>query len=203
MKSRYIIIGLIVGVVTVVAIYMFTNGVSSDDYQTIPKPRGYMRNDLPISNYTKVKNMPICFEINEIANDTLPVVIGEGDNGTKWLDIVYPQFNATIHCSYIKVNAKTLYYHLDNRIDRVMMNANFQKPKLIDLVSVEDDKIKSTIFINKYGGLTPIEFIATDSVSFMLSGTLAIYGEVNVDSISPIIDYLECDIEHLLKTICH
>lgn len=205
MKSKRGIILLIGCVAAALAsiLVLKCEGVERE-YQPIPKPHGYMRVDLPMADYYLVGKLPVNFELNALAKDTIPV--GAVGSDAKWLDIVYPQFNATIHCSYIGVDASSFYYRLDNRIERVMMNANFQPPEMVDVVSIADSRVKSTLFINRLGGVTPVEFIATDSVSFLLSGTLAIYnnGEVESDSITPMIKYIESDIVHLLKTIkCH
>lgn len=172
----------------------------SANYQPVPKPNGYMRVDIPAAEYAVAEDFPINLEVNKFANDTLP--LGGDEQGVEWLDIDYPQLKATIHCSYLMVDSVNFYYHLDNRIERIMMNANFHKPRLVDMVSERDSVIKSTMFINNFGGLTPIEFIATDSVAFILSGTLAMYGgEVNKDSIAPVVDYIHEDIKHLLNNL--
>ncbi|MFI3239704.1 MAG: hypothetical protein R3Y22_03855 [Bacteroidales bacterium] len=197
MKPKIIII-LVVLVAIILTILSVRGCGATEHYEPIPKPRGYMRIDLPIANYATVNNLPVSFEVNDLAN------VDRVKKG-EWLDIVYPQFNATIHCSYVKVDEESFYYHLDNRIERVMMNTNFQKPTMVDMISESDSEVKSTLFINQSGVITPVEFIATDSVSFILSGTLAMYGDkVEHDSIAPIINYIEGDITQLLKTIkCH
>jgi gliding motility-associated lipoprotein GldD len=163
-----------------------------------PKPRGYFRITLPEKQYTETDStLPYTFEYPEYAK----VIPDKGYNqGSYWINLVFPRFNAQIHLSYKSINNNLYQILEDNR-------------ELAFKHSVKADAIKERLFQspekNVYGILyeirgntaSPIQFFATDSTQHFLRGSLYFNTTPNKDSIAPVLDFIKTDIEHLMETI--
>lgn len=169
-----------------------------------PKPRGYFRIDFPEKEYhTLAKNFPYQFDVAEyskIQKDT------RNPDNPYWINIVVPANDAELHLSY---------YHLDD-------NSKNDKNQLAEFIeesrslaykhSIKASSIEERIFMNPgrevYGTIydiagnaaSPMQFYLTDSTNHFLRGALYIRATPNIDSLKPVIDFLETDIIRLIET---
>ena len=169
-----------------------------------PKPRGYFRIDFPEKNYHEIGNtFPYQFEIPEYAE-----VSPDSRNKDKpdWINITVPANKAEVHISY---------YPLNSKMDNVEMELSKIMEETRDLAykhSIKADAIQEQVFINKandvYGivykiegnAASPMQFFLTDSTTHFLRGALYIKDVPNIDSLKPVIDFLEPDVVHLIET---
>ncbi len=172
--------------------------LSSCDGNYVPKPRGYFRIDLPQKNYISFDtNFPYKFEYpdyTEIHPDK------HSPNEPYWINLVFPEFQGTLHISYKQVNNNLVDYLEDSRTMVV---------KLIPKASsIEDELIlnrESNVFglkynINGIGAASPFQFFVTDSVNHFLRGALYFNIIPNNDSLAPVIDFIKEDIDHMIET---
>lgn len=169
-----------------------------------PKPRAYFRIDFPEKQYHPLKNdFPYQFEIpvySKIEKDPY--------NSDKpfWINISVPANRAEIHISY---------YDLDNKTELTRGRLNEFLEETHELAykhSIKADAIQEQVFMNpdkKVYGLiyritgnaaSPLQFFLTDSTTHFLRGALYISEVPNIDSLQPVIDFLEPDIVHLIET---
>lgn len=164
-----------------------------------PKPRGYFRIKLPVQSYQSlnVKEFPYNFELSKYAKPVIP-----GPRPEKyWLNIYYPYFNAQIHLSYKKIDS-----NLDTLLNDVysMMNKHIPKANAINEQMYVDNKNK--VFGMAYAikgseAASPFQFYMTDSTNHFIRGALYFNFSPNNDSLKPVIQYLESDIQHLIETL--
>ncbi|MFA8299014.1 MAG: gliding motility lipoprotein GldD [Hyphomicrobiales bacterium] len=173
--------------------------VTACDNNYTPKPRGYFRINLPEHEYAKFDtNYPFSFEYSKYS------VIepdNEGDAERYWINIVYPNLRSKIHISYKKVD-NNLYNYLEDAYQ--MVNKHMQKASGIsDSLFVDKDRevYGITYRIDGIGAASPYQFVLTDSTSNFLRGALYFYVRPNNDSLAPVIDYIEKDIEHMINTL--
>lgn len=188
MKKNRIIKGFAIPII----VLMFL-GCGGD---AIPKPKGYIRFDLPDHTYKIINDdCPYSFEVGTYAS-----VINRDKSETCWKNIYVKPCRATIHLSYKKI---------DDNLGVLIEDAH----ELVYGHTVKADAITEQVFLNPdrkvYGVLydikgdaaSNIQFIATDSINHFLRGALYFRATPNHDSLAPLVRFMRKDIEHLIETI--
>lgn len=165
--------------------------------ENTPRPIGYNRIELPTYSYQNFSNQ--YFSFNRSTFSIVDTVHSE-DQTSKWFNIVYPDYNAKIYCSYTRINNQRLKQYLEDSYRFAYSHA------------VKADDINQDLYLNPerktYGILysiggdvaTPVQFFLTDSVSNFFRGSLYFDTQVNGDSISPVIEFIKTDIINLIET---
>ena len=124
----------------------------------------------------------------------------EKENAT-WIDINYPDYNATIHATYTPVDNTTLNATLANRSERIALDLG---DTTFENISINNpDGTSANIYATRNNMVTPLMFLATDHKSWILSGAVAFDGTstINYDSVSPIVNTLQRDLIHSLQNL--
>jgi gliding motility-associated lipoprotein GldD len=164
-----------------------------------PKPRGYFRIELPARNYVESDSvLPYLFEYPSYANITSdPQSPGE----KYWINVNYPQFNATLHLSYRYVS-NNLFTYLEDAY--TLVSKHIPKADAITDSVIYDPSRQVyglTYRIEGSGAASPYQFFVTDSTSHFLRGALYFNTTPNNDSLDPVIRFLVGDIKHLINTV--
>ncbi|MDZ4714960.1 MAG: gliding motility lipoprotein GldD [Cytophagales bacterium] len=170
----------------------------SRDYQ--PKPKGYNRLVLPESSYLQSPDtLPYRFYYSRHARllkDTSWI------RDKHWVEIYYPDFQATIHITYKKVNKspKLLREYLQ---DAYVLTAKHQiKAYAIDETIVKTPSGKTAVIAELQGEVpSQFQFTLTDSVEHFLRGAVYFNVRVQNDSLQPAIDFVKKDAMHLINTV--
>ena len=165
----------------------------------IPKPRGYFRIQMPQKSYQAFDStFPYGFEYPGYALITPDPYAPEEPY---WININYPDFKGQLHISYKVVNDTNLMDYLED--SRKFVLKHMPKASAInDSLIYDMDRNLYGIFyeIRGIGAASPFQFFVTDSTDHFVRGALYFNVKPNNDSLSPVIDYLKKDIEHLLQT---
>lgn len=169
-----------------------------------PKPRGFFRITFPEKKYHPLKSgFPYQFEIPDYAKikkDT------RNPDQPFWINVTVPASKAEIHISYydLKTNSITNPLKLAQFIE--------ESRRLAYQHSIKADAIEEQIFMNPvrnvFGTIykiegnaaSPMQFFLTDSTSHFLRGAFYIREVPNIDSLKPIIDFIEPDVIRLIET---
>lgn len=169
-----------------------------------PKPRQFFRIDFPEKTYHPLKNgFPYQFDIPDYSK-----IIHDVDNPDQpnWINISVPANKAEIHISY---------YDLSNQksSNRVLLNKFMEDSRTLAYKhSQKADAIQEQVFMNPANNVfgliykiegnaaSPFQFFLTDSTNHFLRGALYIRDIPNIDSLKPVIDFLETDIIRLIET---
>jgi len=189
-----------------------------------PKPQAYLRIDMPqhkyfmldtfgcrrgdtlvfggdttiaLSGYTKT--FPFTFE----ANQCIEFTEKDAPKGERWIDLMYPQWNGVVFLTYKRLGgAADLRGQTDTSMH--LVEKHYQFATGIDEQQFESTdhtvhavtwKIKGPKVASTY------QFYATDSVHHFLRGALYINSTPNNDSLAPVIEYIQADIDHLIETL--
>jgi gliding motility-associated lipoprotein GldD len=165
-----------------------------------PKPRGFFRIDFPEKLYTKfdstfpyVFEYPVICKINLYKNDSF--------QEPYWINIDYPMFKGTLFLSYKRIKNNLPAYVSDSW---EFVNKHIPKADAIipTPISFNENKVFGLLFsIHGSGAASPSQFYVTDSITHFLRGALYFDVVPNNDSLQPVIDYINTDIEHFLKTL--
>ena len=179
-----------------VAVLLLMSGCRND-YS--PKPRGYLRIDLPGKEYQKFDTtFPYTFEYPVYAN-----VVADDRPGSEpyWINIDFPDFHGRLHISYKTIQGNLPEYMEDSR---TFVIKHIPKADAINdsLIYRPGDKVFGMLWdIEGSQAASPCQFFVTDSVRHFLRGALYFNFVPNNDSLAPVIGFVREDIRHLVETI--
>ena len=184
-------------VVLTVLLTLVVNITSCQDSNYTPKPRGYFRIDFPHKAYKSYEgSCPFTFEYPEYATVDID---DERDTKPCWLNIHLNDFNATIHLSYNEVRNNLSKFTEDSR---TLTNKHIIKASGIDeSVITTPNHVYGVKFNIEGNTASSVQFYATDSVHHFLRGALYFNVAPQVDSLYPVIRFIEADIDHLVETL--
>lgn len=166
-----------------------------------PKPQAYLRIELPQHDYTlcDTSALPFTFE-----RSTLSQVEWKKSKPTeRWLTITYPKYKGYVFLTYKTIHgAKNLRAQVDTLYQFVEGHFSFSSG--IDENRFVDRPHKlygTTYHLKGQNVASTYQFWLTDSVNHFLSGALYIDCTPNNDSLSPVLEYLQTDIDHLIESV--
>ena len=171
----------------------------SCDQEYTPKPRGYIRIDVPEKAYGPIDvDCPFVFESAIYSNFVM-------DQRTQsepcWFNIEYPQYKAKFHFSYKPLNGDLLEFLEESRS---LTNKHMSKASDIDetLIIIDERKVYGMIYsVEGSEAASPLQLYLTDSTDHFLRGALYFRVSPNNDSLAPVIDLIKGDILHLVETL--
>lgn len=190
------------GWVLKILLVMFVfKGCNEDNY--VPKPKAYQKVVFPDKSYQAavLKECPFSFEIPDytsIKKDSL--FFGSDVQHPCWMDLVFDEFKGTLHLSY-----KPL--HNDDDLSKLADDSHFMTFKhTVKATSIEDslfytpNDLSGILYDVSGDAASHLQFILTDTSRHFLRGALYFNAEPNADSLSPIVDFVEADMWHLINT---
>lgn len=169
-----------------------------------PKPRGYFRIDFPEKKYeTSDTTFPYIFEIpvySEIKPDN------QNPDQPFWVNVAIPANRAEIHISYYKLGGnknlkRTMFAEFMEETRRLAYKHSIKANAIEEqLFFNPDENIFGTIYKIKGNAASPMQFFLTDSTNHFLRGALYIRQVPNIDSLKPVINFLEPDVIRLIET---
>ena len=170
---------------------------SSCKKEYTPRPRGYFRISFPEKSY-KSLGMPVPYNF-QIPVYSIPGRDSLNMNQLDWVTIEVPANHAQIHLSYKNIND-----NLGTLIEesRTLAYKHSQKASSIEeqVFINPSKKVYGTVYNIKGNAASPMQFYLTDSVKHFLRGSLYIREIPNIDSLQPVIVYLNQDILRLIET---
>jgi gliding motility-associated lipoprotein GldD len=172
--------------------------LTSCDETFTPKPRGYFRIDLPAKSYKSFDSLfPYSFDYPKYAVLTPDY---QSPDKIYWLNIEFPAFKGTLHISYNPIHQDLVKYLEDSRS---LVLKHIPKASAISdsMISIPDHKVYGMIYrIQGVGVASPTQFFLTDSSNHFLRGALYFNLRPNNDSLSPVISFINQDINHFIET---
>lgn len=163
-------------------------------YLEVPKEHSYQR--------FKDEKCPFSFEFNTISRveRDSQLIVNEPKSDC-WLNIVYPDYNATIYLSYKTPEKNYNLLKLRNEAHKLTYEhakrADFIDPQLI----TAPNQVYGLIYNVGGAAASPTQFFVTDTIHHWLRGALYFHSAPNPDSLEPLIKYINVDIEHLIRSI--
>ena len=163
-----------------------------------PKPKGYIRIDLPEHDYEPWKDdCAFEFEVPTYAR-VMPDTTSNAE--PCWMDVFFPKQKARVHITYKPIEGNLIHF-LEQA--RTLTNKHISMASGIEetlLFSPENHVHGIAYKISGIGAASPYQFFVTDSLDHFLRGSLYFMTRPNNDSLQPVIDHIETDIEHMLNT---
>ena len=189
-----------------------------------PKPQAYLRIDMPEHNYWLVdslcshpgdtlifgddtmiaitgfcKTFPFTFE----ANECVELKEKDAPKGERWIDLLYPQWDGVVFLSYRRMHSPNeLKEHIDGSTR--FMEQHYKVASGVEEQGYEDreNRVFGTVYYLKGSKVaSTCQFWLTDSTTNFLRGSLFLNRTPNNDSLAPVLEYIQADIEHLVETL--
>ncbi len=164
-----------------------------------PKPRGYFRIDFPEKQYVLFDTtFPYQFEYPDYVTISSDLY---SPNQKYWINLDFKPYRATLHLSYKKINGNLITYLEDAHM---LVTKHIPKADAIYDSLIVDHK--RNVFglayaIEGSGAASPYQFFLTDSSTHFLRGALYFNIVPNNDSLQPVIDFIQTDIENLIGSL--
>ncbi len=161
----------------------------------VPRPAAYHRIAIPAPAYRTVRAGTVSIQLNTSVTDT---VVSAGNS---WVTACYPGLGTSMYITVTEIDPGTAGEAIDNRVERLSLNTGGLPTEVISFTTPE--AFDAQLIITPAGSPIPVQFLATDHSSVLVSGTAAVEGSASspADSISPVLEMLERDITHMLKTL--
>jgi gliding motility-associated lipoprotein GldD len=193
--KKFFILTLIV-LISFIGVYWF---LLREPEAVFPRPKGYFRIDLPQHDYRNFSPLaPFNLPVSAFAKVELLDKVQKSDSCR--FNIFYPKLNARVHCTFLAVR---------NNIDQLVADAytfaskHEMKASAIDRTLIEDPSRK--VFGIRYriegDAASPLQIFLTDSTSRFLRCALYFETAPNPDSIAPVFQYIERDLQYLTDNI--
>lgn len=164
---------------------------------TTPKPRAHFFIDLPEPIY--IKNESAGDFSFEISNQSQVEILRDSSEFI-WFDIVYPKLNAKIHCSFIPVeknNFAQIAEASKHSVEMQLRDVNLFHEQEFEF---PEGNIYALIYHIRGNVASPTQFEITDSVRSFFRGSLYFDQVIRSDSIQPVLDYINNDIQVLIES---
>lgn len=166
----------------------------------VPKPYAYFRIDLPEKVYKSFnpENCPYSFDL---PNYALVSAYTENPEARCFYNIHFPLMQATVHVSYLSINEDDLRRLLNESYE-------FAYKHQVKASSIDEERLEDSSG-QKYGimyhirgnAASPLQFFVTDSTNHFLRASLYFETRPNIDSIAPVLSFIEQDIYHLIESL--
>jgi gliding motility-associated lipoprotein GldD len=178
-------------IVIFLSIFLF---LACKDNKPIPKPTGYFRIDLPEKSYkTYNEDCPFIFELPEYS-----FIVKEND-GYCWMDIYFPEIEATIYLTYKEIN-NDFNKHVEDTREFVYKHT-VKADAIVETPFVNDSlKVYGILYDLKGNTASSVQFFLTDSTTHFVRGSLYFNVPPNKDSLAPVIEFVREDILHLMES---
>lgn len=178
--------------------------VSCDDGPVYaPKPRSYPKIEYPKKQY-KLFDEAYCklsFEYPDYATVRQDkTYFDEAAKDPCWFDITFSQFGSTIHCSYAPIKNLKGFEKLKQDAFSLVYKHNI-KADYIDEFPIEKPGMKGFVFDLEGPTASPFQFYVSDEENHFIRGSLYFNTSVQVDSMTPVYEFLKKDVMHLIETL--
>ena len=195
-----------------------------------PKPSAYLRIDMPEHSYWIVDTLPSSIDGQPMPGITLPFTFEAGDSAELtlkkprqvytfsadgsvtpnrinfdevWLDLAYPRWNGVAFLTYHRLKSPDDLRGQTDTSLRLMEN-HYAFASGVEEQHYEDPARRVYGTTYRLGGsrvASTYQFWLTDSSRHFLRGALYLNVAPNNDSLAPILDYLQADLDHLIETL--
>jgi gliding motility-associated lipoprotein GldD len=193
------------GVLTILVMTLVIAACGGGDSDYFPKPRTYPRVYYPEKTYQSFSTNYCDFGFEQatyaqIIQDTS--FFGEKPIHPCWFDMVVPQLNSKLHCSYIPIDNKenTLLELVNDSYDLAFKHTSKASGIGEEAIFFPDKKVYGILFPLEGSVASPYQFFLTDSTQHFFRGSLYFNSEPRPDSLKPVIEFMKQDIDKLIET---
>ena len=164
-----------------------------------PKPYAYFRITTPDTAYVPFESRYANYPYNFALSKNAVVQPRTDADEPYWINLFYPDLNATIHCSYkpVKHNLREL---TNDALDFVYRNASFANAIPEKDYMHPEAKVYGVLFDLEGNTASSCQFFVTDSTRNFFRASVYCNCPPNADSLAPIYEYMRTDVIKMVET---
>lgn len=168
-----------------------------------PKPQAYLRIDMPEQAYLLYDTMALPFTFERSTLAQVEWKKNPDRAADRWFTLHYPGQKGYVFLSYKSIRGPQ---DLKAQIDTTyrFVQDNFSYSSGVDENKFVDPKKRiygTTYHLKGQNVASTYQFYVTDSVRHFLRGALYIDCTPNNDSLSPVLEYIQSDMDHFIESI--
>lgn len=173
---------------------LFLTGCHRKEETLVPRRTAYPRVELYDTIYKEAISSPVKVWVNSSATTE---VSRRNENDT-WINVRYPRYRATLSLTLIEATGENLKKALDNRNERISLNLHGVECSTTG-TSYKD--VTGIIPVAERPCVTPVQVLATDKSSFLLTGALTFDGDTSRDTeeIAPAVNAVKNDLLYMIN----
>lgn len=170
---------------------------------SVPKPRMYPKVILPTQGVYIEYNKEGCpFKFDYPAYATIKPSNAKSNFENKlndcWFDIHYSNLKAILYCSYSDIHSPEEYRSMIDK-NYLLVNKHNKRADFIDESLIIKNKKPFGVQFKIDGEVaTPYQFLLTDTTSHIFRASLYFNAPINPDSIAPIYNYIQKDLDRMV-----
>jgi hypothetical protein len=170
-------------------------GQSPDGGPAVPRLKAYPRVEVADSAYSVVAGLPMSMQVNTAAVATM-----EQREAARWVNVAYPANDVAIYLTFTPVTVATVDDVVDNRVERMALNLSGNDAEMLQFDT--PDGLSAQV-VTSWAISTPVQFIATDNRTIVVSGAAFVekLSASTRDSLRPVVEMLQRDLIHTIKTL--
>jgi putative hemolysin len=166
--------------------------------EPLPKPKGYMRIDLPEKNYVRFSgDCPYEFDY-----PTYSYVVNKGMKEEEhcFKNIEFEELHGTLHLTYKALNDNVSEFIEDCH---ELAYEHSVRATSIDRKEFTNDstKVYGLLYDIKGNAASPLQFYVTDSTRHFIRGAFYFMAKPNYDSIQPVLQFVREDIARFMESV--
>ena len=145
------------------------------------------------------KTFPFTFE----ANTRVELREKDAPKGEEWVDLLYPEWDGVVFLTYKRLSGPDDLRGQTDTSSR-LLEKHYQFTSGIDEKLFEDTirhVYATTWHLRGRNVASTYQFMATDRECHFLRGALFINRAPNNDSLAPVLEYIQADLDHLIETL--
>jgi len=167
----------------------------------IPKKTAYHRITLPKKNYHRVDTLSCGFSFELPDYAFLKTSPDMPANEQCWYNIYFPRFKGEIYLTYKNINKEVTLDLLLEDLHRTAYGHSAKADNIETRTFEYPEERKFGLIYQVSGNVaSQMQFCVTDSSSKFVRGSLYFVCPPNKDSLEPVVNFIQKDIEHLIST---
>ena len=188
--------------ITCLLFLLISLAACNNDY--IIKPRGYFKIDFPQKEYQKFDNPAYPYSVEypvyaEILKDSL--FFDKKAENPYWINVSFPRFNGKIYISYKEVGKNNFDSLVNDAFTMSYKQHTYKASSIEPTPFTTPNNLNGIYFSLKGNTATANQFFITDSSRHFLRGALYFDAVPNEDSLRPVNNFLQKDLQHLINTL--
>lgn len=183
--------------INILILICFAGVLTSCGGNSIPRPYGYFRVDLPKHAYRMIDTLNLPYRFDLPIN--VKLISRKDEQNNYWIDLYYPKLNASIYCSYKPVKGNLINLLEDTR--KIVYKHSVIADGIGEKVFEHPEKNMHGILYDIKGNTaSSVQFILTDSTRNFFRGALYFNNVPNKDSIAPMSNYIREDVIRIMES---
>lgn len=174
---------------------------SCEEKKPVPKPYCYLRTDFPPHSYAKLKAKNPMFNYEMELSDLFSMRQNLGDSRYGFQEFDLGPLNGTMLVYLKEFNTKDSLSKLINSANDLVDEHKIKADRIdFNQIIAPEKKVYGTFFTLRGNVATNYQFYLTDSSSRFVRGEILLNCRPNYDSLRPTLDYLNVDLNRMLRT---